>query len=236
MKEVILLTDSSLTIAEKYPEESRPRERLWNYGSKALSDHELLAIILRTGTKNKNVVDLALEVISTFGSLYYLKNASLEELTSISGIGKAKAIEIQAVVELGERISLSSLEKIGVIQSSEQTGRQLVKLMHGLEQEHVIALYLNTKNEIIKQETVFIGSLNSSIAHPREIFKGAVKYSAARIIIAHNHPSGNPEPSQADYEFTTRMIELGDLMGIELLDHFIIGDKDYISLREHAWI
>lgn len=230
------MTGSPLTIAEKYPEESRPRERLWNNGPKALSNHELLAVILRTGRRNKNVVDLALEVITKFGSLYYLKSASLEELMSISGIGKAKAIEIQAAIELGERISLSSPQKIGIIQSSEQTGKKLVKIMHGLEQEHVIALYLNTKNEIIKQETIFVGSLNSSVAHPREIFKGAVKYSAARIVIAHNHPSGNPDPSQADYEFTTRMIELGDLMGIELLDHFIIGDKDYISLREYAWI
>src|SRR5690625_2138508 len=152
----------------------------------------------------------------------------------ISGIGRIKGIEILAAIEFGRRISNASQVKEGTVMSSSWVGNYIVKDMSNLTQENVVALYLNTKNEIIKKETIFIGSLNSAVAHPREIFKGAVRYSAARIIIAHNHPSGNTEPSEADLSFTRRMVDAGELMGIEVLDHFIIGEKDYLSLREHG--
>ena len=133
----------------------------------------------------------------------------------------------------GTRLANASQLKSGTITSTQAAGALLKKEMRDLQQEHVVALYLNTKNEIIKKKTIFIGSLNSSVAHPREIFREAVRYSAARIIIAHNHPSGNPEPSEADLVFTRRMVECGEMMGIDLLDHFIIGSEKYLSLKEY---
>lgn len=217
---------------EDVPRQSRPRERMEVYGAKALANHELLAIILRTGTKEMNVMQLSMKVLACFDDLFMFRHTTLEELIKIPGIGKAKAIEILAAIELGSRTSRSTQIKEGTVTSSKWVGELLLEELSGLHQEHVIALYLNTKNEIIKKETVFIGSLNSSVAHPREIFKGAVRYSAARIIIGHNHPSGNPEPSEADHIFTERMAEAGKIMGIELLDHIIIGEHSYISLKE----
>lgn len=229
-------TLSATNLIHEVPVHSRPRERLEKYGEKALANHELLAILLRTGTKGSHVISLAMSVLNAFEDLYYLKTATLEELMSISGIGLTKAIELRAAIELGGRITQASQIKTGQVTSSKQAGEMLLKEMSGLQQEHVIALYLNTKNEIIKKETIFIGGLNSSIAHPREIFKGAVRYSAARLIVGHNHPSGNPEPSEADVQFTRRVSECGELMGIDLLDHIIIGQKEYISLKEQGAI
>lgn len=216
------------------PEDSRPRERLEQFGPKALADHELLAIILRTGTKDQNVVTLALDVLRAVEDLYMFRHTSLQELMKIPGIGRIKAIEILASIEFGRRINNASQVKEGTVLSSSWVGDYLANDLSNLTQEHVVALYLNTKNEIIKKETIFVGSLNSSVAHPREIFKGAVRYSAARIIIAHNHPSGNTEPSEADFSFTRRMVDAGEVMGIEVLDHFIIGENEYLSLREHG--
>lgn len=216
------------------PQQSRPRERMAEYGPEALANHELLAILLRTGTKDHNVLQLSMQVFSYFDDLYMFKNASLEELLSIPGIGKAKAFELLASIELGKRLAKTTILKEGVVTSSEYVGKLLMEELKGLQQELVVGLFLNTKNEIIKKETIFKGSLNSSVAHPREIFKSAIKYSSARIIIAHNHPSGNPEPSDADLKFTRRMSEVGKIVGIELLDHFIIGEERYISLREQG--
>lgn len=214
------------------PKASRPRERLDQYGEKALATHELLAIVLRTGPKDSNVLQLSLRVLNEFEDLYSLKMASVEELMGIKGIGRTKAIEIKACVELGIRIANATQLKSGTITSTQSAGSLLQQEMRDLQQEHVVALYLNTKNEIIKKKTIFIGSLNSSVAHPREIFREAVRFAAARIILAHNHPSGNPEPSEADLVFTRRMVECGEMMGIEVLDHFIIGVNQYLSLKE----
>ena len=222
----------SMNLIKEVPIQSRPRERLEQYGEKALANHELLAILLRTGTKGTNVVTLALSMLNQFEDLYYLKTASCQELMTVAGIGRIKAIELKAAIELGVRISQASQIKIGQITSSTKAGEMLLLEMRGLQQEHLVVLYLNTKNEIIKKETIFIGGLNSSIAHPREIFRGAVRYSAARMIVGHNHPSGNPEPSEADIQFTRRMSECGELMGIDLLDHIIIGEQEFISLKE----
>lgn len=216
------------------PQEARPRERMEDFGPAALANHELLAILLRTGTKEQNVLQLSMQVLSNFDDLYTFKHASLEELMSISGIGKAKAIEMLAMIELGKRMAKTTQLKEGTVTSSQFVGKLLMEELNGLQQEIVLGLFLNTKNEIIKKEVIFKGSLNTSVAHPREIFKAAIKYASARIIIAHNHPSGNPEPSEADFQFTQRMKEAGNIIGIELLDHFIIGDDSYISLKEYG--
>lgn len=179
----------SLSIKE-YHEELQPRERCKKYGADSLTHQELLAIILRTGSKNQNVLELSNQVLTNFESLFDLKMASIEELVKIEGIGDVKAIELQAAIEFGKRLALSYREKLGVIVSSNELGKRLIEEMKDYEQEHLLVLYLNTKNEILKKQTVFIGSLNQSVAHPREIFRLAVKCAAARVIVVHNHPSG----------------------------------------------
>lgn len=155
-----------MNLIKEVPIQSRPRERLEQYGEKALANHELLAILLRTGTKGTNVVTLALSMLNQFEDLYYLKTASCQELMTVAGIGRIKAIELKAAIELGLRISQASQIKIGQITSSTKAGEMLLLEMRGLQQEHLVVLYLNTKNEIIKKETIFIGGLNSSISNP----------------------------------------------------------------------
>ncbi|MFD2728446.1 RadC family protein [Enterococcus camelliae] len=213
----------------------KPRERLVEVGERALSNQELLAIILRTGSKPYTVFELAQLLLEEFPDLYTLKDASLSELQRIPGVGMIRSIELKAVMEFGRRVHLASQPKLGKIQSSYAVAQQLMEEMKDYRQEHLLCLYLNTKNEIIKKETLFVGSLNQSVAHPREIFKGAVRVSAARMILSHNHPSGNPQPSSNDLQFTKRVKECGEMMGIEVLDHLIIGDGQYISLREEGF-
>ncbi|OJG91415.1 DNA repair protein RadC [Enterococcus silesiacus] len=226
-----MIKEEKLFIREM-PEDCLPRERLEVVGEKALSNQELLAILLRTGSKNRNVMEVASKFLNYFNHLYELKNATLTEMMEIKGIGRIKAIELRAAIEFGYRIQQSTQLKLGRVSSSYQIAQSLIYELQDFQQEHLVCLYLNTKNEVIKQETVFKGSLNQSVAHPREIFRSAVKYSAARLILAHNHPSGNPTPSESDIHFTQRMQECGKMMGIEVLDHIIIGEQVYISMRE----
>lgn len=223
--------DEKLLLRE-VPSCSLPRERLQQFGEGALSDQELLAIVLRTGRYQVNVMELAGQLLNHFTSLYELKQATIEELMVIKGIGMTKAIELKAVLELGLRTQRAMLPKLGRINNSYDIAQHLIQELRDSQQEHLICVYLNTKNEIIQKKTLFTGSLNQSVAHPREIFRGAVRCSAARLIICHNHPSGNPKPSANDIAFTKRVIECGEMMGIELLDHIITGNEEFVSLRE----
>ncbi|OYQ68247.1 DNA repair protein RadC [Aerococcus sp. 1KP-2016] len=220
------------TTIHELPEEIRPRERLIAHGAQSLTSYELLAIILRTGNRKLNAIQLAMKILQQFGTQYDLRTASFHDLIQVSGVGPAKAVEIQAAIEFGRRLYQTNQEKQGVIMSTKDAGDYCIEKLKDLQQENVFALYLNTKNQIIKEKIIFIGTLNSSVAHPREIFKEGVRCSAARIIVAHNHPSGNPSPSQADIEFTKRLAESGDLIGIEVLDHIIVGDDNFLSLQE----
>lgn len=213
------------------PEMMRPRERMAQYGAEALPTYELLAVILGSGRQGENAVQLAMQVLNRFESLFALKHATYEELIAIPGIGPSKALRLLASIAVGERIEREKQVKIGSITSSEAAGRYFLAALKDQEQEHVMVLFLNTKNEILRQKTIFIGSLNSSVAHPREIFKEALRSAAAHIIVAHNHPSGNPTPSKADLAFTERLIQAGEMIGIDVLDHFIIGDHEFLSLR-----
>ncbi|MGX2943806.1 RadC family protein [Enterococcus alishanensis] len=222
-------------LLKELPESSWPRERLIEVGERYLTDQELLAIILRSGSRDQNVMDLAGEILREIPDLYQLKQASITELMKFKGVGKAKAVELKAVMEFGFRINRSLQPKLGKAQSSFAMGQLFINELKDFQQEHLMALYLNTKNEIICQKTIFIGSLNQSIAHPREIFREAVKISAAKICLAHNHPSGNPAPSQNDLAFTKRVRQCGELIGIEILDHIIVGDLKYFSLREENY-
>jgi DNA repair protein RadC len=218
------------------PKDARPRERLLSSGPESLADHELLAILLRTGTKEESVLQLAHRLLKHFEGLRLLKDATIEEITSIKGIGTTKAVQILAAIELGRRISRLSYNERYVIRSPEDGAKYVMEDMRFLSQEHFVAIYLNTKNQVIHRKTVFIGSLNASIVHPREVFKEAIKRSAASIICVHNHPSGDPTPSREDIDVTKRLAECGRIVGIELLDHLIIGDQKFVSLKEKGYV
>ncbi|MCF7623729.1 MULTISPECIES: RadC family protein [Bacillaceae] len=219
-----------------YPKEERPRERFLQDGPQSLSNQELLALLLRTGSREESVLQLSGRLINSFKGLRLLKEASVEELTVIKGIGEAKAILILASVELGRRINNLNDQDRYVIRSPEDGANYCMEEMRFLSQEHFVCLYLNTKNQVLQKTTVFIGSLNASIVHPREVFKEAFKRSAASIICLHNHPSGDPSPSREDIEVTKRLVECGKIIGIEVLDHIIIGEHKYVSLKEKGYL
>src|SRR5574342_396494 len=229
-------TQMQTLMIRDFPQNERPRERFITNGPHSLSNHELVAILLRTGTSQESVLHLSNRHLSHFEGLRMLKAASLEEITSIKGIGKAKAIQLLAAVELGRRISNIAYDDRYVIRSPEDGANFVMNDMRFLSQEHFVCLYLNTKNQVIHKQTIFIGSLNASIVHPREVFREALKRSAASIIAAHNHPSGDPAPSREDIEVTKRLVECGKIIGIEVLDHIIIGDQKYVSLKEKGYV
>ncbi|MCW1926995.1 RadC family protein [Bhargavaea beijingensis] len=214
----------------------RPRERLIHQGAESLSNQELIAILLRSGTRQESVLQLANRVLAFFDRIQDMQHATIEEMTSVKGIGEAKAVQLLAAVELGKRLTRKQSTERYVIRSPEDAAAYLMPDMSNLNQEHFVVLFLNVKNEVLHSRTIFIGSLNSSIVHPREVFREAVKRSAASIICAHNHPSGNPAPSPEDIEVTKRLAEAGRIVGIDLLDHIIIGDHKFLSLKEGDFI
>ncbi|MDN4619726.1 DNA repair protein RadC [Paenibacillus sp. PsM32] len=216
------------------PLEERPRERMMNYGAEALSHAELLAILLRTGTKDESVMHLANRIMRQVGSIRQLVDLSIEELTEIKGIGTAKAIQIKAGIELGRRITRTGKEEVKAIRSPRDAADLLIEQLRYLQKEHFVCLFLNTKNHIISQETLSMGSLNASIVHPREVFRAAIKCSSASVIFAHNHPSGDPTPSPEDVALTKRLVDAGKIIGIEVLDHLVIGDMKFVSLKEQG--
>ncbi|GGA85937.1 UPF0758 protein YsxA [Ornithinibacillus halotolerans] len=228
--------NTSNVMIKDVPKEDRPRERLLTLGASHLSNQELIAILLGSGTKNESVMDLANRLLMHFEGLKLLKDATIEELTAIKGIGKAKGVLILSALELGKRLSQYKPNERYVIRSPEDGADYVMEEMRNLNQEHFVAIFLNTKNQIIHRQTIFIGSLNASIVHPREVFREAVKRSAASIIVAHNHPSGDPTPSQEDIHVTRRLVESGKMIGIELLDHLIIGDRKFVSLKEKGYL
>jgi DNA repair protein RadC len=230
-KEDFSLTEPALMIRD-VPKEERPRERLIKEGANKLSNQELLSIVLRTGYKDESVLSLAGRVLHKFQGLRMLKSATVEELQSVKGIGLTKATQIIAALELGIRLASERPEERYVIRSPQDGVKYVMDEMRYLSQEHFVCLYLNTKNQVIHRQTIFIGSLNASIVHPREVFREALRRSAASLICFHNHPSGDPSPSQEDIEVTKRLVECGFLIGIEVLDHIIIGDQKFVSLKE----
>lgn len=213
----------------------RPMEKMQNRGKEALSDAELFAIIFRTGTREVNAVDLAKKMLrrhSNDSPLVNLYDDSLLELQEISGIGQVKAAQVHAVLELSKRISRQRHSQEVKITSANAVANLYMEEFRHLKKEYFKVIYLDTKNQIISDENISVGSLNASIVHPREVFKNAVKRSANSIIIMHNHPSGDPAPSREDISITKRIGQAGELLGITLLDHIIIGDHRYISFKE----
>jgi len=204
------------------PNSSKPRERFVKYGPETLSDAELFAIILRTGTKSENVIDMSNRLIAQYG-LDKLFECSLKEIQEIKGIGPAKAMQILTIAEIQKRINQSK-KPVKKISRAEDVFNYFYERLKDEKQENFYILLLNNQNNIIKEELISKGILDASIIHPREVFKPAIKNSAAKIILVHNHPSGNPEPSQEDLDITKQLIKIGEELGIKVLDSVIVGD------------
>ncbi|MCA3749654.1 MAG: DNA repair protein RadC [Rubrobacter sp.] len=220
---------------KQLPPELRPRERLLAGGPSVLSDAELLGLLFGIGSQEKTAVELAGEVISGAGGLHNLFDASVHELKQVKGIGEAKACILLAALELARRLSVARNPGRPVISSPADVDGLLSGRIANLDREHFVVVLLNTKNEVIEAPTVSVGTLSSSLVHPREVFKPAIRASAASVVLAHNHPSGRVEPSREDREVTGRMVEAGGVIGIEVLDHVIVGEG-YFSMKEHGML
>lgn len=215
------------------PINERPIERLIKYGVGNLSNEELLSIIIKTGTINKSVKDISLEILKKIDDINDLKDISYNKLLSINGIGKSKACQILSSIELGKRVFFkNNLEKIK-LNNSNIIFENMKSLFLESKQEYFYCLYLNNKCELIERKLLFMGTINRSIVHPREVFKYAYLTSAYSIICVHNHPSGDINPSKEDINFTKALIEIGDIQNIPIVDHIIIGNENYYSMRDN---
>lgn len=230
--------DKNLDLERSYtikdlPLSERPREKLCSFGAESLSNAELLAIIIRTGHREDTAIDVAQRILSLDNrGISFLSDVSIQELTSVKGIGECKAAQILAAIEIGKRLNRrGSYDKVKV-NSPIVIVNLMMDEMRYLNKEHFRIAILDTKNQILVIENISIGTLNASIVHPRDVFKIAIKRNANSIILIHNHPSGDPSPSNEDINITQRLVETGNLIGIKVLDHIIIGDNKYISFKE----
>ncbi len=222
-----------LTVKEM-PQDERPRERMERVGPQALSTAELLALILRTGVKDENVLSMATRLLVKYGGLAGLARAEFALIASEHGLGRAKTAQILAALELGRRLMVESPEERFQIRAPQDAANLLMPLLGHKEQEHFIVLYLDTRNRVLDQEVLYKGSLNTSLVRTGEVFRGAVRRQCGGIIVAHNHPSGDPAPSAEDIALTRRLVDAGKLLDVDLLDHMIIGNNRFVSLRERA--
>ena len=217
------------------PISERPREKLKNIGVNNLSDSEILAIILKTGTISKSVNDLAIDILNKY-NLNDLKDISINELNKIKGIGEVKAIELVASIELGKRIFLNKNNKLKKLVNAKDIWEDSKYLFNDLKQEYFYALYFNNKQELIERKLLFMGTINASTVHPREVFKEAYRVSASSIICMHNHPSGDINPSREDIRFTDNIVKTGYIQGIPVLDHIIVSESSYYSFYDNNMI
>jgi len=227
------LKESSFTVHD-LPKPERPRERLKQFGPEALSAQELLALIIGRGVSKKSVMTIAQELLIKFGNVKAISEATLEELSQIKGIGFAKAAQIKACFELGKRQDLEPEQKDFDIKDPQSVVKAIRASIKDKAKEHFKLILLNARNKIIGISTISIGSLNASIVHPREVFKDAIMHTAYSVVLAHNHPSGDPEPSEDDLTMTKRLIEAGKILGIEVLDHIIITKNGYFSFKDRG--
>ncbi len=225
------MVKKSFTIHD-LPVSERPRERLIKYGVDALSAQEILALILGRGISGESVTVTSQRLLSKFGNLKGIADATIEELSQIRGIGPAKASQIKAAFELANRLKDSNdSEKKPVVKTPEDVVNLIQKKLKGKKKEYFLVICLDTRGKLIKTSEVSVGSLDSSIVHPREVFKEAITATAASVIFVHNHPSGEPEPSEDDINLTKRLADSGNILGIDVLDHIIVVDNDFKSLK-----
>lgn len=217
------------------PIEERPRERMKSSGKSSLSNKELLAIILKTGTKEKSVNELAIDILNKY-TLEDLEEISLNQLLEIKGIGEVKAIELLASIELGRRIFLNKDIKYKRLDTPEKIFNHTKYLFYNKKQELFYTLYFNNKQELIGEKLLFVGTINRSVTHPREIFKEAYRLSASSIVCMHNHPSNDVTPSNEDIIFTEKLVSLGTIQGIPIVDHIVVGNNSFYSFYEHGQI
>ncbi|MDQ2688001.1 MAG: DNA repair protein RadC [Armatimonadota bacterium] len=221
---------------KELPADQRPRERLYAAGAHALTTAELIAIIIRVGTHERSAVSLGELLLAHFGNIKGVACASVEELSKIKGIGPAKAAQIKAAIEFGNRLTLFTEDVRPAIGGPRDVANLLMPDLRYLKKETLKSILMDTKNRVLSIKTVSIGDLSSSIVHPREVFKDAIIASAASLIVAHNHPSGDPTPSADDVAVTKRLMDAGSILGIDLLDHIVIGDGKFVSLKERGLI
>ena len=224
-----------MTKIKDIPKIDRPREKLIKSGPKFLKDHELLAILLSTGIKGKNVLEVAQDILLNFPKKKFL-GLNFDQFKKINGIGPAKATQILAAFEFAKRVlEVDSSNTLPIIQTTKDIIAQISYLREH-KKENFVVLYLNSRYELLAKETISVGTLNASLVHPREVFEPAARYFAAQIILAHNHPSGNSEPSEDDLDLTKRMVESGKILGIEVIDHIIISNSNSFSFKEKKLI
>jgi DNA repair protein RadC len=219
---------------KELPSSERPRERLLHYGASALSSAELLAIILRTGLQDENVVRMAQRLLATFGNLSGLARVNAAELQREKGLGPAKVAQLQAALELGRRMLLQSPEERPQVRSPADAANLVMSEMGLLEQEQLRVMLLDTKNRVLDTPTIYVGSLNTSLIRVGELFRAAIRANCASLIVLHNHPSGDPTPSPEDVAVTRQIVEAGKLLDIDVLDHLIIGQQRFVSLKERG--
>lgn len=220
----------------RWPESERPRERLFREGPEALSDAQLLAILLRIGRPDSSAVQVAMDLLKQVEGLQGLANRGIDELCRVPGVGPAKAAQLRAAIELGKRVLAAPLSTGVRVGSSADLFKHYYPLLRDLRHEVFKTILLDAKHTIIRDATVSEGSLTLSIVHPREVFGLAIREAAAAVIFLHNHPSGDPQPSAEDRDLTARLVAVGELIGIRVLDHIIVGDGRYVSFADRGWI
>lgn len=221
-------------VVPRDPDAPSPKEKMTRYGAQSLATTELLALVLKTGTREKSPLTLAELLLKRCGGLRGVAKADVKELSRIKGIGPLRGLQIAACMELGRRLAARTSEPNPIIRSPEDLADLLMPSLLAEKKEHFLAVLLDTKNRVIRVHTVSVGTLDASLVHPREVFKEAISASAASLIVAHNHPSGDPTPSPEDKQVTARLVEAGKLLGIDVLDHLVLGDERWVSLKERG--
>ena len=227
------------TSIKQWPEDERPRERLLKFGADGLSTAELLAIILKTGGRDKSAIALARELLMRFTALKEIEDASTAEFFTINGIGNAKIAQLKAAFELGRRLmqkEQTTAKQDCPFKNSREVYEYYRPRFFGLKKERFLCSLLDSKNRVFRETVVSEGTLTSSLVHPREVFRYAIKEAAASVLFIHNHPSGDPDPSRDDIEVTKRLVETGRVIGIHVIDHIVISDGKYVSLMEKGYI